>query len=331
MGSSDSLRPDSGSPAANREDDRSFATTLEHKPIWSALFDDIRDAWFAPKLPELELTSAPVAVPDRMAMPANRWAVGTSTVVNGGALVILVLLGLGKVIPPSHSDSGHKVNLSDYGLFVPRSARGGGGGGGGSHDLLDPIIGRTPRPVVNPLSPVQVPALSDPKLRIEPAIAVPVDITLPDNPSLPAIGVHESANVRLLSGGPGDGAGIGTGHHGGDGPGDGPGYGPGWDGNVGGGPQVPGKGGVSYPIPLVSPEAEFSEEARRAKYQGVCAISIIVDARGYPQNPRIVRALGMGLDEKALEAVRKYRFKPALRNGKPVPVIMTIEVDFRLF
>jgi TonB family protein len=80
----------------------------------------------------------------------------------------------------------------------------------------------------------------------------------------------------------------------------------------------------------VSPEAEFSEEALRLKYQGVCAISIVVDARGYQQNLRVLLTLGMGLDEKALEAVRKYRFKPAMKNGRPVPAIMTIEVNFRL-
>ena len=73
-----------------------------------------------------------------------------------------------------------------------------------------------------------------------------------------------------------------------------------------------------------TPEAEFSDEARRAKYQGVCLISLIVDAQGNPQNPRVIRALGMGLDEKALEAVRKYKFKPAMKDGRtPVPVMIT--------
>ena len=80
-----------------------------------------------------------------------------------------------------------------------------------------------------------------------------------------------------------------------------------------------------------TPEAEFSDEARRAKYQGVCLISLIVDAQGNPQNPRVVRPLGMGLDEKALEAVRKYKFKPAMKGGTPVPVMMSIEVNFRLY
>jgi len=184
---------------------------------------------------------------------------------------------------------------------------------------------------VTPLSPPQLPLLTNPTLAIDPTIAVPIDIKLPDHPSMPTIGVHQSVNVRFLSGGPGDRAGIGIGTRGGDGPGNGPGNGPGSDGGAGGGPLTPGAGGVSYPVALVSPEAEFSDEARRAKYQGVCAISIIVDSRGYPQNPRVVRSLGMGLDEKALEAVAKYRFKPALKNGRPVPVIITVEVNFRLY
>ena len=90
-------------------------------------------------------------------------------------------------------------------------------------------------------------------------------------------------------------------------------------------------GGVSAPVPVVWPEAEFSDEARRAKYQGVCLVSLIVDAHGDPVSPRVVRPLGMGLDEKALEAVRKYKFKPAMKEGKPVPVQITIEVNFRLY
>ena len=66
---------------------------------------------------------------------------------------------------------------------------------------------------------------------------------------------------------------------------------------------------VSAPVPLNNVEAEFSDEARRAKYQGVCLISLIVDAQGNPQNPRVVRALGMGLDEKALEAVMQVQIQ----------------------
>jgi TonB family protein len=85
-------------------------------------------------------------------------------------------------------------------------------------------------------------------------------------------------------------------------------------------------------VPLFEPEAEFSDEARRAKYQGVCLVGLIVDAQGNPQNVHIVRTLGMGLDEKAMEAVRKYKFKPAMKDGKtPVAVYVNVEVNFRLY
>jgi TonB family protein len=89
---------------------------------------------------------------------------------------------------------------------------------------------------------------------------------------------------------------------------------------------------ISAPVILKLVEAKFSDQARRAKYQGVCVISLIVDAQGNPQNPRVIRALGMGLDENALEAVRKFKFKPAMKDGKtPVPVMITVEVNFRLY
>jgi TonB family protein len=157
------------------------------------------------------------------------------------------------------------------------------------------------------------------------------DIKLPDNPNMPNIGVKNSANVTLAVGGQGGPVGLGNGSGGGVGSGDGNGYGPGSGGNFGGGLERIG-GRVSAPVALVSPEAEFSDEARRAKYQGVCLIYVIVDAQGNPQNPRVVRTLGMGLDEKALEAVRKYKFKPAMKDGKtPVPVGITVEVNFRLY
>jgi len=90
-------------------------------------------------------------------------------------------------------------------------------------------------------------------------------------------------------------------------------------------------GAVKAPVATYQPMAEFSEDALRHKYQGICLIGLIVDALGNPQNVRVVRALGMGLDEKALEAVRRYRFKPAMLNGRPVPVRVTIEIDFRLY
>jgi TonB family protein len=82
---------------------------------------------------------------------------------------------------------------------------------------------------------------------------------------------------------------------------------------------------------VYAPDPEFSDEARRAKYQGVCVVGLIVDAQGNPQRVRVVRPLGMGLDEKAVEAVKQYKFKPAMYQGHAVPVEINIEVNFRIY
>jgi TonB family protein len=90
-------------------------------------------------------------------------------------------------------------------------------------------------------------------------------------------------------------------------------------------------GSVTYPVPLNNVEAEFSDEAKREKYQGTCLISLIVDAHGMPQDVRMVKPLKYGLSEKAIEAVNKYRFRPAMKNGEPVPVMVNVEVNFHLY
>jgi TonB family protein len=181
---------------------------------------------------------------------------------------------------------------------------------------------------MNPLAPLQVPVLEDPKLPVENTIAVPPDVKLPDNPTMAMIGVHSSANVMLVSGGPGGPTGIGSG----DGDGDGPGHGRnGWGLGLLDGIYVPGTNGVTQPVPIFTPEAEFSDDARRQKYQGACTISVIIDAQGNPQNPRVIQPLGMGLDEKALAAVMRYRFKAAKKDGKPVAVRISVIVNFRLY
>jgi protein TonB len=141
---------------------------------------------------------------------------------------------------------------------------------------------------------------------------------------------NQSVSGNETTDGEGTRGGMGIGSDGGLGPGHGNGVGPGMDHGIGGEIYTPG-GGVSKPIPIFTPEAEFSDEARRQKYQGVCMISVIIDSHGIPQDPRVVQHLGMGLDEKALEAVSKYRFKPAMKGGRPVSVRIIVEVDFRLF
>lgn len=87
---------------------------------------------------------------------------------------------------------------------------------------------------------------------------------------------------------------------------------------------------ISPPVPISAPEAHYTEEARRANLRGECAVRVIVGANGLPQDARVIRPLGMGLDEEALKAVMKYKFRPAKMNGKePVPVMITVVVNFR--
>jgi TonB family protein len=117
------------------------------------------------------------------------------------------------------------------------------------------------------------------------------------------------------------GGGIGMGHGIGAGPGSGGGY--------GGGLMSVG-GGVSAPQVIHSVEPEFTESARSANYQGTVSIQLIVDSQGNPQNVQVMRHLGMGLDEKAIQAVKEYRFRPAMYQGHPVAVQMVIDVDFHL-
>lgn len=88
---------------------------------------------------------------------------------------------------------------------------------------------------------------------------------------------------------------------------------------------------ITNPKLVYAPNPEYSAEARRAKYQGVCVVGLIVDAQGNPQRVHVVRPLGMGLDQKALEAVRQYRFEPALHHGKPVAAAIKIEVNFKIY
>jgi len=266
-----------------------------------------------------------------MAVKRNPWAWGIATTVNV-AILLVALFFLGKQIIEKAKPALVATNIDLTDFKGPQSdKKAGGGGGGGDHSIIDPTKGKLPKFEKDPVEQPQVQTVDKPKLAMEAAINVQKDLVLPDNPLLPNIGMKNSVNVQLDSNGQGGGGGMGTGTGGGMGPGNGNGYGPGTGGNAGGGLYSVG-GGVSTPVLVYHVEAEFSDEARRAKYQGVCIVSIIVDKQGIPQNPRVVRPLGMGLDEKALEAIKQYRFKPAMKDGKtPVAVQMNVEIDFRLY
>jgi TonB family protein len=310
--------------------DALMGRTFEEKPIWSSLWESVQDVFFPRKLPPLVLTSTPIPVPDRMAVKPNPWAIGISTIVNLSILLIALFFVGKKIIDTVNKPTVvTNIDVSDY--DAPKSQnKAGGGGGGGDRSIIDASKGKLPKIEKDPVVPPMVQTFDKPKIAMPAAIDVQKDIKLPDNPTLPDIGMKSGVNV-VLSNGTGSGGGMGSGTGGGLGSGNGIGYGPGSGWNTGGGlAQVGGR--VSAPVPLFQPEAEFSDEARRAKYQGVCLVGLIVDAQGNPQNVHVVRALGMGLDEKAMEAVRKYKFKPAMRDGKtPVPVYVNVEVNFRLY
>ncbi len=208
----------------------------------------------------------------------------------------------------------------------------GGGGGGGDHDPLPTPKGRLPKFAMVQITPPQIVLRNmQPKLTAEPTVIVPPQVHLAEN-HMPNLG---SPSATALPGAPpsngsGSGGGIGSGSGGGVGVGHGVGVGAGSGGGIGGGVFKVG-GGISAPQAIVTPDPEYTEEARQAKTQGTCTLWLIVDAAGNPRDIRVVRGLGFGLDAKAMEAVKHWRFDPAMKDGKPVNVQISVQVEFRLY
>src|ERR1035438_227667 len=173
------------------EFDGFLGKSFEEKPIWTGLYESIRDVFFPPHLPPLELTSTPIPVPDRMAVKANPWAIGFSTTINITILVLLLCLGVKKYIENTKVPlTATNIDVGNFDLKAPKAGNAaGGGGGGGSHDIVDPIKGHLPPRMKDPITPPMVPVLDKPTLSMPSAIDVQKEITLPDNPTLPSIGV----------------------------------------------------------------------------------------------------------------------------------------------
>ncbi len=208
----------------------------------------------------------------------------------------------------------------------------GGGGGGGDHDPLPAPKGRLPRFAPVQITPPQIVLRNmKPKLTAEATVVVPPQVQLAEN-HMPNLGIPSVAAMPSAppSNGSGSGGGIGSGSGGGVGVGHGAGVGAGSGGGIGGGVFKVG-GGISAPLAVLTPDPEYTEEARRAKTQGTCTLWLIVDAAGHPRDIRVVHGLGFGLDAKAMEAVQQWRFDPALKNGRPVTVQISIEVEFKLY
>jgi protein TonB len=244
---------------------------------------------------------------------------------------LAVLIGLASwtaVHVPEVKQAVLSVDLTPYIMPAAKDVLSGGGGGGSREKTL-PRKGPPPKAAPIQLAPpaVVLPA-EQPKLAVTPTVVMPPQVQIPQTGP---VGDPMSALVSgIPSNGPGFGGGIGTGSGGGVGSGKGPGVGPGEGGGMGGGVYHVG-GGVTAPRILHRVEPEFSEEARKNKWQGVVLLRVIIGADGLPKNITVQRSLGMGLDEKAVEAVKQWRFKPGTREGKPVPVVVSMEVSFRLY
>ena len=142
-------------------------------------------------------------------------------------------------------------------------------------------------------------------------------------------GVLDERAPASSSRGTGEGGGSGTGSGSGVGEGTGPGVGPGSGGGTGGGPYRPGSG-VTPPGLLHEVKPEYTEEARRRSIEGEVVLEIVVRSDGSVGNIRVIHGLGAGLDQRATEAVRQWRFSPARRQGAPVDVMVEVAVEFRI-
>lgn len=224
-------------------------------------------------------------------------------------------------------------------IEMPKKAeRAGGGGGGGRNEPRPPSRGVLPKasltpPIVAPST--HPPIIQKPSLPVAPTIQMQPELLPPQQKDLP-IGLPTGV-VGLPSDGPGSGKGIGTGKGGGVGSGDGTGLGPGRGFNTGGGdPNLGGgDGGPNSPLTaklqiLNRPRPNYTEEGRKNKIQGVVVIEAVFRADGRITSPRVVRGLGYGLDEKAIEAVMQIRFRPAERSGNPVDYKTKVTVSFQL-
>jgi protein TonB len=232
-------------------------------------------------------------------------------------VVLLLLFGIVVVTAPVPAiDRPVMLTNSKIAPYSPNH------GAGGQRAKTEASAGHLPpRARTQFVPPTVTPPNRAPKLVMEATLDLPPDMKLIDS-NLPNLG-DPAGLGKLLSNGTGGPAGIG------DGPGHRVGSTPGT--GVGDrGVYIPGRGGVTMPVPIHTVEPEYSDEARKAHAMGVVLVAIEVGPDGKPSNIRITRSFGMGLDEKAIEAVKQWRFRPGTKDGKPVAVAAQIEVAFHL-
>jgi len=299
--------------------------------LWKSLFRNIDDFFFPKKLPPLVLTSKPVPVRDIWGFYnyKGRGAAGSTVIHVLAVAVIIAATYLGRRIVDVAKPKPivELIAPDDLPVLPVSKTVSGGGGGGGDRDKLQASQGRLPKQSMQQITPpMAVVRNLQPKLEVAPTIVAP---PLPQ-PNLPDLGDPLSHLPSVPSNGTGYGGGIGSGNGGGVGSGEGPGFGPGHGGGTGGGAFRVG-GGVSAPKAIYSPDPEYSEEARKVKHMGTVVLWLVVGPDGKPRDIKVLRTLGLGLDEKAIEAVKNWRFDPAKKDGKPVAVQINVEVNFHLY
>jgi len=315
----------------------SLSRSLE-QPWWQRLYQGFQEKRHPENLPPLQLTSKPVAVRDIWGLydyhrPGAAGSLALH-IIAVGALITISVIGA-RVVQQVKKDEVTTLVAPDVSQYMPLSNKKndtiGGGGGGGDRDKLQAPKGKLPKLAMEQITPPAAVIRNDnPKLPVEPTVVIPPQVKLASK-NLPNFGDPKAAMpAGPPSNGTGSGGGIGSGSGGGVGSGTGPGVGPGRGGGIGGGVFRVG-GGVSAPRAVYTPDPEYSEEARKAKYQGTCVLWLIVSPDGRPRDIRVARTLGMGLDEKAIEAVRNWKFEPAMKDGQPVSVQINVEVNFRLY
>jgi periplasmic protein TonB len=243
----------------------------------------------------------------------------------------LMLLGLlwvvsraPEVLSPTNQES---VEIT----WLKTPGPGGGGGGGGNKSPEPPrkAEAKGPEKISVPVAPTPKPVTKE--------TPPPAQVTLPAVPTassvqeLPGL-LTSSPSISLPSQGTGEGGGAGTGKGTGIGPGSGSGVGDGSGGGTGGGTYMAGAAGLTDPEPIFEKKPEYTSAAMRAKVQGTVEVQAVVNPDGSVSRVQIVRSLDdrFGLDEEAMKAVRQWRFRPGVKGGKPVPVMVVIELTFTL-
>ncbi len=308
---------------------------------WNADFDglwqNLRDLVFPRRLPPLKVSSQPVRVPEIWSKNTQFTRVQALSIAFHVVVLVLIIVPLLPELmsPPITQAKSYNITQLDIpspylAKLAPAAKKAGGGGGGGEHNPIPASKGRLPKFSWTQFTPAFVKPPENPKMAMTPTVLGPPELHLP-SPDAPNWG-DPLAKTYNDSSGPGGGGGIGSGYGGGVGSGTGGGVGPGQGWGTGGGPPSAGTGGYGYPACLYCPPAQFSDEAVKAKYQGVVTLWAVITPDGKASDIHILKGLGMGLDEKAIEAVRTWRFKPALGpDGRPSAVRQIIEVTFHLY